>query len=171
MLTVSGISSLKIVKFFNREQITTVHNHKRRYLFTMFVNSAQKNRCSRLFCETGNRKFSKPRWRQRPQRQFGPIALCIARDQWRWTAEVDLTRGSWVLNRDAQTGIMNLLLEGAFAVDNTAQPRWIETVDEARASETFQDCDNYETNVQTLLIISPGLIQLPKWFSKGLQPY
>ena len=114
MLTVSGISSLKIVKFFNREQITTVHNHKRRYLFTMFVNSVQKNRCSRLFCETGNRKFSKPRWRQRPPRQFGPIVLCIARDQWRSTAEVDLTLSSWVPNRDAQTGIMNLLLEGGF---------------------------------------------------------
>ena len=65
-------------------------------------------------CETGNRKFRKPRWRQRPQRQFGPIVLCIARDQWRWTTEVDLTLSSWVPNRDAQTGIMNLFLEGGF---------------------------------------------------------
>ena len=55
MLTVSGISSLKIVKFFNRERMTTVHNHKRRYLITMFVNSAQKNRCSRFVRQgTGN---------------------------------------------------------------------------------------------------------------------
>ena len=42
MLTVLGISSLKIVKFFNRERMTTVHNHKRRYLITMFVKSAQR---------------------------------------------------------------------------------------------------------------------------------
>ena len=47
MLTVLGISSLKIVKFFNRERMTTVHNHKRRYLITI-VKSAQKNRCSRF---------------------------------------------------------------------------------------------------------------------------
>ena len=47
MLAVSGIS-LKIVKFFNQARITTVHNHKRRYFFTMFVNSVQKNRCSRF---------------------------------------------------------------------------------------------------------------------------
>ena len=40
--------------------------------------------------------------------------LCIVRDQWRWTSEVDLTRSWWVPNRDAQTGIMNLLLEGGF---------------------------------------------------------
>ena len=40
--------------------------------------------------------------------------LYIVRDQWRWTSEVDLTRSWWVPNRDAQTGIMNLLLEGGF---------------------------------------------------------
>ena len=69
--------------------------------------------------------------------------LCIVRDQWMWTSEVDLTRSWWVPNRDAQTGIMNLLLEGGFRSGQHAQPRWIETVDEARASETFQDCVNY----------------------------
>ena len=42
MLTVSGISP-KIVKFSNRVPITTVHNHKRRYFFTMFVNSTQRS--------------------------------------------------------------------------------------------------------------------------------
>ena len=40
--------------------------------------------------------------------------LCIVRDQWRWTSGVDLTRSWWVPNCDAQTGIMNLLLEGGF---------------------------------------------------------
>ena len=46
---------------------------------------------------------------------------------------------------------MNLLLKGgppwdevaAFPVDDNADPRRVETVDEARASETFQDCNNY----------------------------
>ena len=67
------------------------------------------------------------------------VILCIVRDQWRRTSEVDLTRSWWVTNRDAQTGIMNLLLEGAFPVVDNAHPRWVETVDEARASETVQD--------------------------------
>ena len=40
--------------------------------------------------------------------------LCIVRDQWRWTSGVDLTRSWCVPNRDAQTGIMNVLLEGGF---------------------------------------------------------
>ena len=41
MLTISGIRP-KIVKFSNRVPITTVHNDKRRYFFTMFVNSTQR---------------------------------------------------------------------------------------------------------------------------------
>ena len=32
---------------------------------------------------------------------------------------------------------------GAFPVDDNAAPRRVETVDEARASETVQDCDSY----------------------------
>ena len=64
---------------------------------------------------------------------------------------MELTLSSWVPNRDAQTGIMNLLLKGgppgdevaAFPVDDNADPRRVETVDEARPSETFQDCNNY----------------------------
>ena len=30
--------------------------------------------------------------------------LCIVRDQWRWTSEMDLTRSWWVPNRDAPDG-------------------------------------------------------------------
>ena len=80
MLTVSGISSpAKIVKFFNREQITTAHNHKRRYLFTMFVNSAQKNWCSR-FVRQGTENSAK---HDDVRDRRGNIILCIARDEWR----------------------------------------------------------------------------------------
>ena len=48
-------------------------------------------------------------------------------------------------------GILNLLQKGdlpgeevaAFQVDDNADPTRVETVDEARASETVQDCNNY----------------------------
>ena len=34
-------------------------------------------------------------------------------------------------------------------VDDNADPTRVETVDEARASETVQDCNNYRTNFKT----------------------
>ena len=77
MLTVSGISSLKIVKFFNRERMTTVHNHKRRYLFTTFVNSSQKNRCSRFVRQGTENSANRDDVRDR-RGNLGPL-YCVLR--------------------------------------------------------------------------------------------
>ena len=113
MLTVSGISSLKIVKFFNREQITTVHNHKRRYISLPCLWTAPKRTDAQDLWDS-EQKIQKTTMTSETAEAIGPIVLCIARDQWRWTEEVVLTRSSWVPNRDAQTGIMHLFLEGGF---------------------------------------------------------
>ena len=86
---------------------------------------------------------------------------------------MDLTLSSWVPNRDAQTGIMNLLLEGGFRRGKQRAAKMNRDSERGQSKRNISGLRQLLNERSNATDYKPWAypIQLPKWFSKGLQPY